>query len=319
MTFSLPPSVIQKLGKLLDFFPLDRLQEACKSLSQAYQEDQNSKNLFQDPLLRAAYLATRLPATFACLKSVLMALDDSSYKSLLDLGAGPSTAMGVLNNLGYRFEEVINYEQNEALFQEGHSLWDFPREFSSSHTLKTEALTSSSTLPKADLIIMNFFLGELGRSIENKLLEAAWAACEKTLVIVEPGTPGRFEKIRQHREKLIEWGGYIKAPCPHAQACPMENNNWCHFCVKIDRPDFHRRIKQVTHPFELEKYSYLIVSKETPQTSYEARIISQPRKKSGHILLDLCTAKGHLNQQTISKRDKKAYQDAKKYHWGDVL
>jgi ribosomal protein RSM22 (predicted rRNA methylase) len=51
-----------------------------------------------------------------------------------------------------------------------------------------------------------------------------------------------------------------------------------------------------------------------PRTT--ARVIRKPLQRSGHVLLDLCTANG-LKRQTISKRDKEAYKKAVKLDWGD--
>ena len=201
----LPISVMQKLEDSLKGVPLDDLQTASQALTEAYRSDQNSKDLFQDSLLRGAYLGARLPATFACLKAVLSSVNPTSCRSLLDLGAGPATAYGVLQSLGFCINESVCYEQSEPLFKAGVALW--PKadlEGQEKHpTLKlvTSPLTSVTELPKADLVVMSFFLGELPESLQETLLEKAWKACEKTLVILEPGTPNRFERMRAYREQ----------------------------------------------------------------------------------------------------------------------
>ena len=334
LTLTLPPFVQSNLKSYLSHFKLCDLQDASQQLTRAYQSDQNSKNLFENPLLRAAYLGVRLPATYACLKAVLAPLPHD-YTSLLDLGAGPATAYGALHSLGHTFERknAFFYEQSAPLFQDGASLWtvhhntDLEGVPSSPGTLETDALSEESLLPQADLVIMSFFLGELSKPLSKSLLKKAWDACQKTLVILEPGTPGRFNNLRHYRENLIHWGGIMRAPCPHNMVCPMTTGtDWCHFSAKIDRSPSHRLIKKANHPFELEKYSYLVidkhplqqVSKQGSNQGSKARLIGTPLKKSGHVVMDLCTSQGLL-KKTISKKDKKAYRTAKKSTWGDEI
>lgn len=50
------------------------------------------------------------------------------------------------------------------------------------------------------------------------------------------------------------------------------------------------------------------------------RLVFPPMKKSGHIILDSCTAEGKIMRITIPKsQGKQAYYDARKSSWGDIF
>lgn len=317
MSLNLPLSVCKTLEELSSPFKKGELQRASRSLTRAYRTDQNSKELFLDPAHRIAYLVTRLPATYGCLAQVLASLPNI-HESLLDLGAGPATVYGALKGMGRALKSAIFYEQSAPLFKDGMSLWSNLGPESSVADLVTTPLSTTTLLPRADLVTLGFFLGELSSKLAEEILLKAWAVCTKTLVIVEPGTPARFERLRQYRKILIEQGAHVGAPCPHAFSCPMQGGDWCHFSAKVDRSFLHRQMKGVSHPFEFEKYTYLVVSKNPEGSKAYGRILRAPLKKSGHVVLDLCTAKG-LRQHTVSKKEGDIYREVKKKEWGDCV
>ena len=47
-----------------------------------------------------------------------------------------------------------------------------------------------------------------------------WQRRGQALVLIEPGTPQGFARIRAARAALIEAGAHIAAPCTHDNACP---------------------------------------------------------------------------------------------------
>ena len=51
-----------------------------------------------------------------------------------------------------------------------------------------------------------------------------------------------------------------------------------------------------------------------------ARIVANPRKRSGHVVLKLCRSTGAITEQTVTRSmvDVRAYKQARKAHWGDL-
>ena len=167
-----------------------------------------------------------------------------------------------------------------------------------------------------DLVTLAYVLGELPQANHAALLKQLWPLAGEMLVIIEPGTPRGFELIRTVRAQLIELGAQIVAPCPHALACPMANNDWCHFSQRIERTKIHRTVKGAELGYEDEKFSYLAVSRQ-PAAPIAARVLRHPQNQPSRITLELCTPAG-LQTRAISKRDLD-WRKARGLDWGDAL
>jgi ribosomal protein RSM22 (predicted rRNA methylase) len=138
------------------------------------------------------------------------------------------------------------------------------------------------------------------------------------MVLVEPGTPAGFERIRLARAALFDAGARAIAPCPHSHACPIVAPDWCHFAVRLARSRDHRLAKQADRSFEDEKFSYLAVSRGLVPATAAPRVIAPPRIGKGDVRLRVCDTPG-LAERRISRRDKLDYKAAKKLGWGDIV
>src|SRR6202042_3033012 len=83
--------------------------------------------------------------------------------------------------------------------------------------------------PRADLVTASYVLAELPEKAAAGTARDLWASAAQMLVLVEPGTPAGFARIRAARDALIEAGGHVVAPCTHDKACPLSDSDWCHF------------------------------------------------------------------------------------------
>ena len=76
-------------------------------------------------------------------------------------------------------------------------------------------------MPPADLVIAGYVLAELAETEAAKRAKTLWEAADQMLVLVEPGTPQGFARIRAARAALIAAGGHVVAPCTHDKDCPL--------------------------------------------------------------------------------------------------
>lgn len=297
---------------------------AAREISERYQRGDFSAPPLRTAAHRIAYLRARMPATYAAVAHVFAEpcrrAPDLRIASVLDLGAGPGTAMWAATQ---RFPEIAKFtaiERDAALIDLGRRLAEH-----APHPALRAAEWSSADLGRnlgglsADLVVISYVLGELNENAAEQLVRAAWDAARKLLVIVEPGTPRSFQRVLAARSLLIALGdretAQILAPCPHHNQCPLAAiGDWCHFAERVERTAEHRRLKGGSMGYEDEKFSYLAVSRVLSQWP-QARIVRHPLFRPGHVQLTLCTADG-LKHETIGKSQKDRYRAARKAAWG---
>ena len=267
------------------------LMRAAEELTARYQISQSH----QTDLHRLVYLCTRMPATYAVLCHVFQEFEVP--ETVLDCGAGPGTSLWALPG-----HTITLIEQDPAFVKLGQKLLPHAKA-----TWKTQSFLEIKE--RAEMILFSYSLNEIPPSKLSDVICKAHAQTENLITIIEPGTPAGFERIRKIRSQLLDLGMSLLAPCPHHNKCPMEGENWCHFSVRLPRTSLHRRIKKGSLGYEDEKFSYLVASKKRVTPS-GARILRNPIKKRGHVLLELCTSEG-VQHKTFTK--------LKKAKWGDLL
>jgi ribosomal protein RSM22 (predicted rRNA methylase) len=167
----------------------------------------------------------------------------------------------------------------------------------------------------SDLVVASYSLGEMAEC--ETVVEKLWGMTQKVLIVVEPGTPKGFERLKSIRKQLLNGGAHLIAPCPHSNMCPLSEGDWCHFYARLNRSSLHRRAKEAHLSYEDEKFSYLIFAKE-PVDLCAARVLRHPHKGKGHVRLTLCTSQG-IKEKVVTKKDKEEYRLAKKSDWGDIV
>jgi len=314
---SLPNELAKAIETELNTIDFSLFSKAIEELSLRYRNSE--KVLISSSAHRLAYIGVRLPATYAVIKSALTqlkkVLPNIELASLLDLGAGPGTVAWAALNLFPEINKITLIENDKDMLLLGKKLSTNNASLKSAEWLNLNLLAENYFLAN-DLVTISYVLGELPLAERKNLLQKAWQATNKILLLIEPGTPKGFSNILQAREQLINLGANIVAPCPHQKTCPMQENDWCHFSERLPRSSLHRRAKAGYLSYEDEKFSYLIVSKFLVDRPI-ARIIRHPLKRKGHMQLSLCTNNG-LKSLTISA-SKANYKLAKKLDWGDSL
>lgn len=282
-----------------------------KSLSEKYRY-KNFYHLNEEEI--SSYVEARMPATRAAITSVLLELKKRitcEIHTLLELGAGPGTGVLAAKEIFPELGRATLIEKEKKMIAFGKSILSDQKK-----VIWIQGDMRSIHWEKHDLVLFGYSFGELAEKDCKNIFENAWKHCS-FLVIVEPGTPRGFERIKLARQWVLAQKGYLLAPCPHQNACPMPLNDWCHFSARLKRTKNHRMIKNASLGWEDEKFSYLIASPEK-QMHADMRIIGHPIKRSGHITLNLCSKEG-IHNKTISKKQKGLYPLVRKMKWGDEL
>jgi ribosomal protein RSM22 (predicted rRNA methylase) len=270
-----------------------------------------------------AYLAARMPATYAAISAVLSQIPESfqsTCQSMLDLGSGPGTACWSALERFPKLEKIQALEQDKAALELAGRLSQgarFRPEF-----IGADLQDGLKEVEPADLVLAAYVANEFEDADKRAaLFDAAWAKTRRLLVWVEPGTPQGFEIILQLRAQLLALGAKILAPCPREAACPLAANpreKWCHFSQRLERSRISKLAKVSELGYEDEKFSYLILAKDAQGLrGAAARVLGRPKKLEGQVLLELCGPQG-LQSLKLSRRDKSRYKAAKKAEWGDL-
>ena len=341
----LPAALQLGIEEELSQFGRGDLTRAADELSSSYRNASGPSALRRRPGLndlgRAAYLATRVPATYAAISVVLRELrqrvPELEVRSLLDLGAGPGTAMWAASELFRELEQVTLVERTGGFIRVGQRLAAKTSMPAIKNARWVEAdLVHETEFPAHDLVVISYALGELAPDDRRSLLERAWQAAAEAITFIEPGTPRGFDVVLQARGELLERRAHLVAPCPHEMQCPMAQtkasdarqaasrkppqiarlgDDWCHFAQRLERTSLHRKLKSAELGYEDEKFSYIAAARGNAVRA-EARVIRHPVQLKGHIKLELCTPEG-LTQQTVTRKEGEAFKRARKAKWGE--
>lgn len=270
----------------------------------------------------AAYLTVRLPATLAAVGAVLAEVrrirPQFEPRSLLDAGSGPGTASWAAVHAWPSIAAVTMIDASHRFRQLAGELARHSRSAALSRAVIVAGdLEQLAATGLADLAIASYALAEIPLARVAGVAAALWRASGDMLVLVEPGTPAGFQRLRIARTALLAAGAVPVAPCPHGGACPMVAPDWCHFAVRLARSRAHMHAKSATVPYEDEKYTYLAVSRTGP-TAGAARILTPPVDRKPGLTFRLCTGAG-LATRHVARRDRDAYKHARKRGWGETL
>ncbi|PGH50652.1 hypothetical protein CRI70_11035, partial [Streptomyces sp. Ru87] len=257
------------LAELLDGLPSRQAAQAVERLIASYR----GRTPTDAPVLRdrsdvTAYAAYRMPATFEAVSAALGEFRDTmphwAPDSHVDIGGGTGAATWAVAAgwPGGRYRTTV-LDWAEPALALGAEL--------AGKSGTTAALREAEwrravigdglRLPGTDLVTVSYVLGELTGADRAAVVEEA-ARAGQVVVLVEPGTPEGYLRIRQARDRLTEAGLRTAAPCPHSGRCPIEpGRDWCHFAARVGRSSLHRQVKGGSLPYEDEKFSYVVATR----------------------------------------------------------
>lgn len=301
--------------ELLSAHKQKALTKAFQTISDRYRKE--SGFFLQTEEERWAYFFTRLPATFAVISKVFKELSFLSPETFLDVGAGPGTGLWAALEQFPSFLKYTLLEQDLQFLSMGKKLASLESSLKEKADWRCVDVRKPFSSDLHDITLLSYSIGEIGQEHWKDLLTTLWNGTKQAIVLIEPGTPSGYRRMMKLRDLLKEMGGFIWAPCPHNNPCPLSKEDWCHFSVRVQRSSLHRLLKSAELGHEDEKFCYLIVGKN-PREFCKERIIRHPMKHSGFVELTLCTELG-IKKTTYSKRDQEKYRSIKKLSWGDSV
>jgi len=220
----LPPLLRRAIDDALSGTALSDLAATAAALSQRYREERHDAKSQINDRDALAYLAVRLPATYAAVRTsfgaVAEARPDLVPKTALDVGAGPGTALWAAAECWPTLADALLLEASPIFRTYGERLAaeaDLPNVTWRIADVAVDAIDCGLH----DLVTLAYVLNELAPEVRPSVLLRLWQLTVDTLVIVEPGTPAGWQRILAARGQLIEAGGHVIAPCPHAHDVPF--------------------------------------------------------------------------------------------------
>ena len=321
----LPGDLSSALDEELAKYPQQRLAQSVDRLSARYRQgDAATSPILATDVDVAAYAGFRMPATYAAVHAVLAETasraPDFAPRTQIDIGGGTGAALWAAGEVWPSLVDCTVVEQVAGAIALGRRLaarsgFDAVRKADWRRGLVDPA----SPALEADLVTLSYVLGELPDARRADVVR--WLGAKaRVVVLIEPGTPAGYERIRAARDELIGLGRHVLAPCPHDNACPIvAGEDWCHFAARLPRSGLHRKLKAGTLGFEDEKFAYVVAAPFAGERP-EARIIRHPKKHKGWVALDLCTADEGLKPAVaVSKKQGPRYRAARDAEWGDAV
>jgi ribosomal protein RSM22 (predicted rRNA methylase) len=311
----LPAALKAAIDHLLQGVSRKDLAARSTVISDTYRGGQGSADVVLHEADVLAYLVVRLPATYAVAAAVLDqvrdAVPDFTPRFVLDAGGGPGTASWAARETWPALETLTLTDANVPFLAVAKTL------LPEIETLPRDLVRDAQ--PSADLVIASFVLAEIAPAAQALLIAKLYAAAIGVLVLIEPGTPAGFARIRAARTALIEQGAHILGPCTHANTCPMSGDDWCHFSQRLPRSRDHLQAKGALVPYEDERYAWLAVSR-TRRSALEgdARVLAPPTESKPGITFKLC-APGGIENRLVARRDREAFAALRRAGWGDVV
>lgn len=332
MSSAPPPRPVElRLRAALDAAAAGSSRSALAASVQRLIERYRSDFAASTPILAStaevlAYATYRMPATLAACRNMVQhsAFHLPPIGSVVDLGGGTGAAAWAVLAQWPQARVTVLDQVGEALAL-GRRL-----RAEEDGAVDFVAWRVGAEVPAADLVTVSYVFSELTENVQRDLVSAAARVAQKAVAIVEPGTPAGHRRILAAREVLLSAGWRVVAPCPHQDACPLRDPDWCHFSARVERSSLHRQLKGGELGHEDEKFSYVVAvpgdagAADAAEVSagadpVGARILRHPVKRKGLVEFQVCRPDGTAGRAVVTKRQGAAYKRARDARWGDTL
>ena len=317
----LPLGLRQAFGQLAEHQARNALAARSSAITAGYKARQNSSQTLLTADDALAYAFARMPATYAAtaqaLHRIVEVMPEFEPRSLLDVGCGPGTASFAAREVFQTVSDITLMDRNGPFIALAKTLFDATLP-DISVQITAEDIVAPKPFPKVDLVVASYVLAELKSDVQAALVQRMWEATDHLLLLVEPGTPDGFRRLREARIALVSQGASVVAPCTHQGACMMAENNWCRFMARVQRSRDHKALKGATVPYEDEPYAYLAVTKDKVTNRLSHRITGRASGNKYEIRLPMCGTDG-LSTLKVPTRQKELFKHFKRLDWGDAV
>lgn len=266
---------------------LKNLSDAVLQLSNFFIDHPKDQTPWNEPYCKLAYRHYYFPLNYIRNQRVIEQGKNVNFfnhiEHTIDWGAGPGTAsLALKNNLNLKSQLLI--EKSTTALSAFKDIYD---------QLQNPTMTSVLDLKKISvdksktLLTLSYSLTEMAE------LPHGWEQFE-ALMIVEPSTRDDGRKLLNVRQKLIDAGYTIWAPCLHQKQCPLlihSKSDWCHDRVHVQAPDWFKKLEEHM-PFRNNTVttSYLLARKQKPtfNTNNKIRMTGDSMEEKGKTRQLIC-------------------------------
>jgi predicted nicotinamide N-methyase len=284
--------------------------------------------------LLGAYLLFYWPVSYLQARGVLSELPRRP-RSVLDLGSGPAPVAFAALDAGAA--EAIAADRAAAALTAARKLAGAAGEPLGTrdwNPTRGAPLTELAAGRKFDLVTMGHVLNELWKGQDEDtrradLLEQALAlvAPGGSLVVIEPALRDTSRALLRVRDRLVERGYAVRAPCLFRGACPalLRETDWCHAERPVEPPPLVAQLaKAAGLRKESVKMSYLVLAPKgeawaEPPPGRVFRIVSEPLPSKGRLRYMGCGPEGRMG---LSLQEKHVGEGNRRFEGllrGDVI
>ncbi|XP_061879115.1 methyltransferase-like protein 17, mitochondrial [Entelurus aequoreus] len=289
--------------------------------------------------LGVVYMASRMAGGYAAVRRALNEIKkrDPTFapQSLLDFGSGLGTVAWASHSYwADTLKEIVCVDSSGPMNILAERLLKGDDEHAPSHIKHVYFRQFLPVSPKVqfDLVTSAYTLSEIPNIKERE--EAVFTLWRKTssyLLLVENGTKEGHQILMEARDALLQKKektlydtrpASVFAPCSHEKTCPK-------LALMPAVPcNFHQMYMPLYgHNSQIEKFSYLILSREPPPEAKSngavewSRLIASPQARTRHVHCRLCCPDGQLKHVVVTaqKHSRYVYRCARNSEWGDQL
>jgi len=260
-----------------------------------------------DERLLGAYLLFYWPVSYLQARGVLSELPRRP-RSVLDLGSGPGPM--ALAALDAGAAEAVAADRSAKALAVARSLAveaGLPLATGSWDPTRGRPLREAAAGRRPDAVLLGHVVNELfagEAEVERRaaLLEeaAALVAPGGSVVVIEPALRETSRALLRVRDRLLEKGLAVRAPCLFRGPCPAlhRETDWCHAERPVEPPPLVAEIARAAGlRREAVKMSYLVLAPPgegwaEPPAGRVFRIVSEPLPSKGRLRYMACGPEG---------------------------